>query len=87
MVSMKNKVVVIGLDCVPPDFVFDRYKNEMPNVRKLMEKSLYGELESSVPPSSANAWLSMTSGKGTDKAMGIYDYIYRVNRSYTDIVS
>ena len=85
MVSMKNKVVVIGLDCVPPDFVFDRYKNEMPNVRKLMEKSLYGELESSVPPSSANAWLSMTSGKGTDKAMGIYDYIYRVNRSYTDI--
>ncbi len=81
---MNKKVLVIGLDCVPPEFVFRRYKKDMPNVRKLMENGIYGELRSSTPPSSTNAWLSMATGKGSD-SFGIHDYIYRRNRSYRDI--
>jgi len=81
---MSGKVLVIGLDCMPSEFVFRRYKKDMPNVCSLMEGGIFGEIRSSTPPSSTNAWLSLATGKGSE-SFGIYDYIYRRKRSYTDI--
>ncbi len=82
---MDQKVLVIGLDCIPPELIFDTYKEHLPNIRNLMDNGIYGQIRSSSPPASANAWTAMTTGRGTDSNLGIYDYIYRRNRSYNDI--
>ena len=79
-----NRVLVIGLDCVSPELVFEKYRKDLPNIDKLISKGLWGRLKSSTPPSSTNAWLSMATGKSSD-SIGIYDYVYRINRSYTDL--
>ena len=81
---MNKKVLVIGLDCVSPELVFKKYKKDMPNFHRLMKNGIFGKLRSSTPPSSTNAWLSMATSKSSE-SFGIYDYVYRKNRSYTDI--
>lgn len=80
----KKKVLLLGLDCVPPEMIFKRFIKDMPNIRKLMENGIYGKLTSSIPPSSTNAWTSMAMGKRSE-SIGIYDYVYRKKRSYTDL--
>lgn len=80
----RRKVLVIGLDCVPPELIFKRFRKEMPNVQRMIESGMHGRLRSSIPPSSTNAWTSMAMSKGSD-SIGVYDYVYRKNRSYTDL--
>jgi len=79
-----TKVLVIGLDCVPPELVFERYEKELPNISRLASQGIWGTLRSSTPPSSTNAWASMATSRDSS-AIGIYDYVYRLNRSYKDI--
>lgn len=81
---MNKKILVMGLDCMPPELIFKKYKKDMPNFHRLMKNGIFGKLRSSTPPSSTNAWLSMATGKSSE-SFGIYDYVYRKNRSYTDI--
>ena len=47
---MAKKVIVIGLDCAPPDLVFEKWKNDLPVLKGLTEKGLYGPLKSTDPP-------------------------------------
>ena len=36
---MENKkVFVFGIDGAPPELIFDKWLNELPNIRRLMEK-------------------------------------------------
>ncbi len=77
----KRKVFVIGLDCATPELIFDQYKSELPNFRKLMESGLYGELESSIPPITVPAWSSMMSSKDPGQ-LGFYDFRNRADYSY-----
>ncbi len=30
---MSKKVCIIGLDCAPPDLVFEKWKNDLPNLQ------------------------------------------------------
>ncbi|HET7482327.1 MAG TPA: hypothetical protein VFK89_05640, partial [Actinomycetota bacterium] len=46
----RRKVMVIGLDCAPPEHVFDEYAGDIPNLTKLRENGVFGPLESIVPP-------------------------------------
>ncbi len=32
-----RKVFVIGLDCAEPSLVFDKWRDDLPNLRRLME--------------------------------------------------
>ncbi len=43
--SGKTKVLVIGLDCAGPELVFDRFKDELPNLSAMMDNGIYGELK------------------------------------------
>ena len=45
-----EKVAVIGLDCCEPSLVFDRWRDDLPNLRRLMQSGVYGNLESCLPP-------------------------------------
>ncbi|MCK4449010.1 MAG: alkaline phosphatase family protein, partial [Anaerolineae bacterium] len=50
------KVFVIGLDCAAPELVFDAWRDQLPNLRRLMEGGIYGELMSSIPAITVPAW-------------------------------
>jgi predicted AlkP superfamily phosphohydrolase/phosphomutase len=80
---MKNqKVVVIGLDCAPPKLVFELWKDKLPHISRIIDKSLWGPLRSSMPPITVPAWMCMVTGKDPGH-LGLYGFRERVGNSYT----
>jgi ATP sulfurylase len=77
----KRKVFVIGMDCMAPQLVFEQWRDELPNLRRLMEQGMYGELESTIPPITVPAWSSMMSGKDPG-VLGFYGFRNRADYSY-----
>lgn len=75
------KVLVIGWDCGSPDLVFDKFVDDMPNTRRLMEQGIYGELESTIPAITCPAWMSMMTSKNPGK-LGFYGFRNRPDHSY-----
>ncbi|RPJ04598.1 MAG: phosphodiesterase [Deltaproteobacteria bacterium] len=82
---MADKVMIIGLDCAPPELVFERWREDLPNLRKLMEAGIYGKLESTVPPITVPAWTSMVTGKSPGR-LGIYGMRNRQDHSYDRLI-
>ncbi|MCB9850236.1 MAG: alkaline phosphatase family protein [Phycisphaerales bacterium] len=76
-----EKVAVIGLDCCEPSLVFDRWRDDLPNLRRLMESGLYGCLESCMPPITVPAWSCMTTGRDPG-TLGIYGFRNRRDHGY-----
>lgn len=75
------KVFVIGLDCAPPELIFDAWRTELPNFRRLMEGGAYGQLFSSTPAITVPAWSSMTSSKDPG-TLGFYGFRNRQDYTY-----
>ncbi|HEY6333966.1 MAG TPA: alkaline phosphatase family protein [Blastocatellia bacterium] len=78
---MKNRVMVIGLDCATPQLVFDRWLNELPNIKSLVDGGIWGKLRSSDPPITVPAWMSMMTSKNPGR-LGFYGLRNRVDYSY-----
>ena len=57
------KVFVIGLDCAPPELLFEEWRHELPNFKRLLDGGAYSEMYSSTPAITVPAWSSMTSSK------------------------
>ena len=76
-----QKVLVIGWDCAAPELVFDEFVDDMPNIKRLMEEGIYGELESTIPAITCPAWTSMMTSKNPGK-LGFYGFRNRPNYSY-----
>ncbi|MER3445438.1 MAG: phosphodiesterase [Candidatus Dadabacteria bacterium] len=75
------KLLIIGLDSAVPDLVFNKWIEELPNLRRLMEKGIYGPLESTHPPITVPAWTSMMSSKDPGQ-LGCYGFRNRRDYSY-----
>lgn len=75
------KVAVIGLDCATPQLVFDQFKDDLPNLSKLMAGGIYGELESTHPPITVPAWSCMMSSRDPGE-LGFYGFRNRKDYSY-----
>jgi predicted AlkP superfamily phosphohydrolase/phosphomutase len=78
---MASRALVIGLDCAPPQLVFERWREELPTLRSLMERGRYGVLRSCDPPITVPAWACMTSSRSPG-ALGIYGFRNRRDHSY-----
>jgi predicted AlkP superfamily phosphohydrolase/phosphomutase len=78
---MASRALVIGLDCAPPELLFERWREELPTIRSLMERGRYGVLRSCDPPITVPAWACMTSSRSPG-ALGIYGFRNRRDRSY-----
>ena len=79
-----NKVFVIGLDSAPPELLFDKFLDEMPNIKQLLAKSMYGPMKSCIPAITIPAWMVMATGK-TPGEIGIYGFRHRKSGTYNDI--
>jgi predicted AlkP superfamily phosphohydrolase/phosphomutase len=82
---MAERVLIIGLDCAPPELVFDRWRGDLENLGSLMEEGIYGELESTIPPITVPAWTSMMTGKNPG-TLGLYGFRNRADYSYDEMV-
>lgn len=77
----RRRVLVIGLDCATPQLVFDKWRDELPNLKRLVEGGTYGELESTIPPITVPAWMSMMTSKDPGQ-LGFYGFRNRADYSY-----
>ncbi|MGI0084584.1 MAG: alkaline phosphatase family protein, partial [Nitrososphaerales archaeon] len=81
--NRKTKVAIIGLDSVPPELMFQKLLDKLPNMKKMYEKGLHGNLESCDPPITVPAWMVMMTGMNPGK-LGIYGFRHRRGFSYKD---
>jgi predicted AlkP superfamily phosphohydrolase/phosphomutase len=81
---MASRALVIGLDCAPPQLVFERWREDLPTLRSLMERGRYGVLRSCDPPITVPAWACMTSSRSPG-ALGIYGFRNRRDHSYAGL--
>ncbi|MFW6121528.1 MAG: alkaline phosphatase family protein [Petrotogales bacterium] len=79
-----NKFAIIGLDCADPKLMFEEFWDELPNIRKLAQNGSYGKLESTIPPITVPAWMSMVTGKDPG-TLGFYGFRNRKDYSYDSI--
>lgn len=78
------KVFVIGLDCADPRLVFEKFKDVTPNLRRLWENGIHGEMRTIIPPITIPAWMCMATGKDPG-TLGLYGFRHRKGNSYGDI--
>ena len=83
MQNRKTKVLVIGLDSVPSDLLFNVLSPSLPNIKKMMDNGLYATLESCHPPITVPAWNVMMTSKSPGK-LGVYGFRHRKGFSYTE---
>jgi len=68
------KVVVIGLDGATWNLLEPWAKEgTLPTIRQLMEKGVWGKLESTIPPSTFPAWKCYSTGKNPGK-LGVFHF-------------
>ncbi len=82
--SKRLKVMVMGLDCAAPKLIFKEFKAELPNLSRLIDNGVYGNMRTTIPPITIPAWLCMTSGKNPGK-LGLYGFKHRKNFDYKDM--
>lgn len=80
----QKRVLVIGLDCAPPELIFDRFANDLPNIRRILADGVYARMESTHPPITIPAWMVMATSKNPGK-LGIYGFRHRKPGTYNDI--
>ncbi len=81
---MKKRVLIIGWDCAAPELVFEAFKDDMPNTRRLMAEGTYGELESTIPPITVPAWMCMMTSRDPGE-LGVYGFRNRKDYSYDSL--
>jgi predicted AlkP superfamily phosphohydrolase/phosphomutase len=75
------RLLIIGLDCMEPSLVFEQWREDLPNLSRLMAQGSYGRLESSIPAITVPAWSCMMSGRDPGE-LGIYGFRNRRDRGY-----
>jgi predicted AlkP superfamily phosphohydrolase/phosphomutase len=76
-----TKMFILGLDCATPQLVFDKYLTSLPTIAGLIKNGKFGLLESSIPPVTVPAWMSMMTGKDPGQ-LGFYGFTDREGHSY-----
>jgi predicted AlkP superfamily phosphohydrolase/phosphomutase len=80
---MPKKVAVLGLDSVPPEILFDKLLDKLPNFKRVYSRGLHGSLRTCDPPITVPAWMVMMTGKNPGE-LGIYGFKHRKGYSYNE---
>jgi predicted AlkP superfamily phosphohydrolase/phosphomutase len=79
-----ERVFVLGLDCMTPQLVFERWVDDLPNFRRLMTEGVWGRMRSVIPAITVPAWMCMMTSKDPGK-LGIYGFRNRKNYTYDEM--
>jgi len=79
----KRRLLIMGLDSAPPELLFDRFRDELPNIGGLMDHGVYAKMRSCDPPITIPAWSVMVTSKNPG-SLGLYGFRHRKGHSYTD---
>jgi len=74
------------MDGGEPSLVFEKWRDLLPNIKKLMENGSYARMNSTIPPNTIVAWNSMISGRDTSE-LGVFSYTYKTPSGETRLVS
>jgi len=75
--GLEGRVLVLGLDGASPDILQSLFERGMlPNIGRVMREGCRAPLESTLPPVTIPAWVSMFTGKNPGK-LGLYDLLRR----------
>ncbi len=80
------RLLVIGLDCAAPELVFERWRDELPTLSRLMAQGVYGPMESCIPAITVPAWSCMMSSRDPGQ-LGVYGFRNRADHSYENMVT
>jgi predicted AlkP superfamily phosphohydrolase/phosphomutase len=73
------KICVLGLDCAAPEIVFG--DERLKNIRRLIQRGVWGRLESVIPPITVPAWMCMCTSQDPG-SLGVYGFRNRRDYSY-----
>jgi predicted AlkP superfamily phosphohydrolase/phosphomutase len=79
-----KKVAILGLDSIPSNLFFRKLLPQLPTIRQLCERSIFGTLKSCDPPITIPAWQVMATGKSPHQ-LNVYGFRERKGFSYTEI--
>ncbi|MCI4353701.1 MAG: alkaline phosphatase family protein [Thermoplasmata archaeon] len=80
----RRRLLVLGLDSVPPEFLFERYLPRMPRLKTVLDRSRFGTLLSTDPPITVPAWAVMFTGMDPG-TLGLYGFRHRRPGSYLEM--
>lgn len=75
-----RKLIILGFDGLEPSLL-EKWRKELPNFSKLIDKGIYLKMKSSMPAESPPAWTSMYTGANPGKH-GIFGFGKRMEDSY-----
>jgi len=76
-----KRLVVIGLDCLTPQWALGEWLDDMPNLKALARQGIGARLRSTIPPITVPAWASMMTSKDPGQ-LGIYGFRNRTSYEY-----
>lgn len=76
-----TRVLIAGLDSVPPELFFDNARFDMPFVRRLTARGAWGAMRSCDPPITVPAWAVMATGRSPSR-LGLYGFRHRGGDPY-----
>lgn len=79
-----KRLVIIGLDCLTPQWALDAWLDEMPHLRGLVERGVGVPLRSTVPPITVPAWTTMMTSKDPGM-LGVYGFRNRMSYEYDSL--
>jgi predicted AlkP superfamily phosphohydrolase/phosphomutase len=79
-----KRLVVIGLDCLTPQWALEAWLDEMPNLKAIVEQGVGARLHSTVPPITVPAWTAMLTSKDPGM-LGVYGFRNRASYEYDSL--
>ena len=76
-----RKMIVLGLDGAPPELIFEKYREELPHIQRLLQNGIWGKLQSCHPPITVPAWSAMMASQDPGQ-LGCYGFRNRRDHSY-----
>jgi len=74
---MSRKVILLGIDGATPSLLLSWVaQGKLPNLARVLREGAYGPLQSTIPPYTAEAWVSMMTGRHPSKH-GVLDFFER----------
>jgi len=79
-----KRLVIIGLDCLTPQWALDAWLDDMPNLKAIAGRGVGAPLRSTIPPITVPAWTSMMTSHDPGM-LGVYGFRNRTSHEYDSL--